>query len=380
MLVIDIVVAVIIGLAAVFGAVLGAGRALPAFGFAVGAVIGSRLPLLVGEELDSDFALALAIPAALLVGAAFGAFAERLAPRVSRVTGRSSIADGAAGAVLCAAAGVVLVWTLAPAVSEVNAARDQIQRSELLDRFNATLQPAGAIRTKEPPPIDDFPRFAGRTPNVAAGDPRVLTDPDVVAADRSVVKIFTDKCDGHGVGSGWVGKDGIVVTNAHVVAGTRAISVKRQGKGARHRAIPIWFDGEHDLALLRVDGLRGVRPLAMVSLPRAGTAGALVGFPLGRHAIRRARVGPTTRSLIGELGGRPAPGVSDKITGRLVTTVRARAQPGNSGGPVVDARGQVLTTVFGGGRGSSTLGVPNDFVRTALRKAGPRVDDADCKD
>ncbi len=379
-LVVDLLVGGLILAAAIYGARVGLGRVLPAAGFALGALLGTRVPLLLGSELDAEFALVIALPAALIIGAAGAAVAETRVGRADRLVRRRPVADGGAGALLAGSAAVVAAWALAPVLSEIRTTRDSLARSELLGRFNAVLTPAGPVRRSEPPPINELPTFSGRTPVITPGDPGLLSDPDVLRAERSVVKIYLTGCGGSGggIGSGWVAKDGVVVTNAHVVAATSAIAVQPGGTGPRFDATVIWFDGEHDIAVLRVPRLPGLRPLALAPEPRPGTAGVTLGFPRGRRAIRRARVGPTTARLTGSLGGPPSRGVSDQITGRLVTTIRGRSQPGSSGGPVVDEQGRVITTVFAGSFAASTLGVPNRFARTALRRAGPRVRTSDC--
>ena len=365
--------------ALLIGARLGLARALPLAGFAAGALIGTRLPLLIGVELESSSALVAAIPAGLLLGALVAALVEGRTSRLSRaLRGRGAI-DAAGGALMAAAAAIVLVWMLAPSVAEIPAVRQHVIDSDVIGRLNAAVTPAGPALREELAPIDNLPRFAGRGPDVAPGDPAVLFDPDVVAAQRSVARILVAACDRLGSGSGWIAAPGIVATNAHVVAGGQRIAVQPRGSSRRLAAVPIWFDGDHDIALLRVAGLRGLRALPMVRDARAGTAGASLGYPRGRWAIRRARLGPTTDRIVARLGGRPSPGVSGLITGRLVTTIRARLDPGNSGGPVVDAQGRVLTTAFAGGATASSLGVPNRFVRDGLRRAGPRVGVGRCR-
>jgi hypothetical protein len=47
---------------------------------------------------------------------------------------------------------------------------------------------------------------------------------------------------------------------------------------------------------------------------------------------------------------------------------------------VVDTQGRVLTTVFGGNSRARGLGVPNRFVREALREAGPPIGTGPCED
>lgn len=369
-----------IAAALVAGGRLGLTRALPFAGFAIGAVLGTRLPLLIGVDLASASALVAALPAALLLGALLAAFAERYAWRLGRPLRRRRTAHTAAGALVSGVACVVTVWMLAPAALEIAALREPLVDSRVLDGFEAVVEPAGPTRTEEPAPIDNLPRYAGRGPDIEPGDPAILFDPDVLAAQRSVIRIETAGCGDHGGGSGWVAAEGIVATNAHVIATAKTITAQPGGRGPRLTAVPIWFDGEHDIALLRVAGVRGVPVLQMVREARPGTAGATLGFPRGRWAIRRARVGPTTDRVSGMLGGRPSPGVSDRIYGRLVTLIRGRTQPGNSGGPVIDGQGRVLTTAFAGGViGTASLGVPNRFVRAGLRRAGPRVDTSRCR-
>jgi S1-C subfamily serine protease len=63
-----------------------------------------------------------------------------------------------------------------------------------------------------------------------------------------------------------------------------------------------------------------------------------------------------------------------------VTALRGRVRSGNSGGPMVDGRGRVVTTIFaatvGGQRGG--YGVPDTLVARALRRAGPPVSTGPC--
>ena len=72
-----------------------------------------------------------------------------------------------------------------------------------------------------------------------------------------MVKVLGTAC-GLGIeGSGWVARDGVVVTNAHVVAGETDTTVQPQGVGPRYDAQAIWFDPRNDIAILRVPGSPG---------------------------------------------------------------------------------------------------------------------------
>ncbi len=176
-------------------------------------------------------------------------------------------------------------------------------------------------------------------------------------------------------GSGWIAADGVVVTNAHVVAGQEDTTVQLEGEGPRHDADAIWFDSRNDLAILRSSGLSGVTPLPMNERARVGASAAVVGYPgNGPLTINAARLGATTSVISQDSYGRGP-------VRRLVTALRGRVRSGNSGGPLLDARGRVLATVFasttgGGPRGG--YGVPDSVVRSALSRASDRVDTGPC--
>jgi S1-C subfamily serine protease len=66
---------------------------------------------------------------------------------------------------------------------------------------------------------------------------------------------------------------------------------------------------------------------------------------------------------------------------RKITSLRGRVRSGNSGGPVVDGRGRVVTTIFAAsvGRGQRTgFGVPDSVVAAALGKANGVVGTGPC--
>jgi len=373
MLVVDILVVAVLVAAAIYGWVAGIARALPLAGFAVGVVLGSRLPLVLGEELDSSAALVIALPAALIAGGIVAALAERLAAPVARLVGRSFLAEGLAGALLVGAAAAVVAWALAPAVSQIGSVRDDVERSEALERFNAVLTPVGTPREEAPQPDDADaagPRLKG--PSRAPG---VFSNIGVRRADRNLVKVETDRC-GHGFqGSGWVSGHGIVVTNAHVVTGSKRVTVLRRGKGSPLDATVVWFDGIHDLALLEVPALRGMSGLPLEKDPRPRTAGFTLGFPDGRKAVRPAQLGETTTNVDTDpLKLANKAGISLTLKNRLVTIIRGVNARGGSGGPMVDRRGNVLGTVFAGiSDYGVTLAIPNRIVRSAIRRARSSV-------
>jgi S1-C subfamily serine protease len=141
------------------------------------------------------------------------------------------------------------------------------------------------------------------------------------------------------------------------------VLLRGRGRGLRGEAV--WFEPRNDLAVLRVPGL-DADPLPLAGSPRAGTPAAILGFPLnGPYDVRAGRVGRTRTVISSDAYGRGP-------VRRPMTSLRGNVRSGNSGGPMVDGLGRVVTTVFAattrGPRGG--YGVPNSIVRRALDRVG----------
>jgi S1-C subfamily serine protease len=166
-------------------------------------------------------------------------------------------------------------------------------------------------------------------------------------------------------GSGWVAAPNLVVTNAHVVAGETDTQVQIDGVGPGHPARALVFDPHNDIAILSVPGL-GLRPLGLDAGASSGTAAAILGYPLdGAFMARAGRVGQTETVYT-----QNAYGQGHVL--RTITALRGKVQPGNSGGPMIDGRGQVVATVFAALTGTAREGgfaIPDDLERAAVRRA-----------
>jgi S1-C subfamily serine protease len=339
-------------------------------GFAGGLVVGARVgQALVAAGAQSPYAPLFALVGALAGGLLFGSVLEALGHGVRRrLTAPSlSLVDGLAGAVLSTVVALGLVW-LAGAVAlqspQTRDLRDDIQRSAILRALNGALPPSGPILNALAR-FDPFPTISGPPVDLPAPRAAIARDPDVRAAAQGVVKVQGTAC-GLGIeGSGWIARAGIVVTNAHVVAGQNDTNVQLGGTGPKLTARAVVFDPHDDIAILRVDGLDG-RALSIASAPASGRSAAILGFPEnGPYDVRAGRLGSTRPVITQDAYGRGP-------VRRSITTLRATVRPGNSGGPMVDARGRVVTTVFAAARGGPAggYGVPNAVVERDLGRVG----------
>jgi S1-C subfamily serine protease len=351
--------------------------ALSLAGLVAGAVVGARAgPLLLPAGSHSPYAPLFALAGALLLGGMLASGLERLGGRLRHglwIPGLGAL-DGLLGALLSAAIALGLTWLVGAVVlqtPELGGVRGDVQRSFVLRQLNAVLPPSGPVLNALAR-FDPLPSIAGPGADVAPPSRAVLRQPGVREAAPSVVRVLGTAC-GLGVeGSGWVAAPGLVVTNAHVVAGEDDTVVHAAGEDGGQEATVVHFDPRDDIAILRVPGL-GAPALPLVAEPASGTAGAILGYPLnGPFDAGAGRIG-ATRTVISEDAYGRGP------LRRGVTSLRGRVRSGNSGGPVVDAAGRVLTTVFAARTGAPPtqpggFGVPNAVVRDALaaaRESGP---------
>jgi hypothetical protein len=347
-------------------------------GFAAGAFIGSRVgPLLLEDGSHSPYAPLLALLGALMIGGVFASGLELLGFELRRRLGeRLGLLDGLGGSVLVAFLGLLLVWIGGAVALQTPGARElrePIQRSAILRQLNEALPPSGGI-LQALARFDPFPSVTGPSANVRPPNAQTVRDPEVQAAGRSVVRVLGTAC-GLGVqGSGWVAGDGIVVTNAHVVAGQDDTTVQPGGAGPALDANAIWFDSRNDLSILRVPGLSGAPALTMNVNARPGVPAAVLGFPEnGPYEVEAARLGQTATVITQDAYGRGP-------VQRTITSLRGLVRPGNSGGPAVDTSGRVVATMFAAAtsRRRTGYGVPDSVVRDALRRARGAVDTGPC--
>jgi S1-C subfamily serine protease len=371
--VVDWVIVVFVVLLGIYGFLQGfLVGALSLLGFAAGAFVGTRVgPLLLPNGDRSSYAPLFGLLGALIAGAVLAAGLEGVGIRARAALRFPALRtlDGMLGAALTACVGLGIAWIVGAIALQSTGSRPlrrDIQRSVILRALNRALPPSGPILNALAR-FDPLPSVTGPQAPVAAPPRGIVATPGVRAAQSSVVRILGTAC-GLGIeGSGWVAAPGLVVTNAHVVAGETDTVVQVAGQPPDLTAQPLAFDPHDDIAVLRVAGL--TRPaLGLAGNPASGTPGAIVGYPLdGPENLQPARIGPTqVVSTQDAYGNGPVL--------RSITSLRGLVRPGNSGGPVVDASGKVLGTVFASitGAGGGGFAVPNDKVGAQLAKARSR--------
>ena len=354
--------------------------ALPLAGFVGGAAAGARIgPALLPGGGESQYAPLVAVLTGIVVGVFLAVALDGVGQMVRARLGHGAPGpvDGLGGGLLLAALALLIAWGFGAVALHAGGPtgrdlRDAVQRSSILAALNGVLPPSGPLLNVLRR-VDPTPTIRGPEADVAPPDPAAVDDPQVRAAGASTVRVLGTACGLGVAGSGWVAGPGIVVTNAHVVAGEDDTTVSTEG-GSELEATAVHYEPRNDLAVLAVDGLE-VAALELAGRTPKGSDAAVIGFPEnGPLAFTPARLGRT-----GEVTSQDAYGRGP--VQRKMTPFRAAVRSGNSGGPVVDLDGRVLTTVFAATQGAgdgSGLGVPNQVVAGALRGSLEATDTGPC--
>lgn len=256
--------------------------------------------------------------------------------------------DAVGGSALSAVAVLLVAWALGVAVSgtRIGAITPLVRDSTVLAKVDQVL-PGDADQALQAfnnvVGTTFFPRYLEpfapeRIVAVDPGDPRMLTDPDVVAAQPSVVKVRGANGCGSGVeGTGFVYAPGRLMTNAHVVAGVTRPEVEIGGSTVV--ATVVLYDPDLDIAVLSVPSA-AVVPLKFDTEAQPLDDIAVVGYPQdGPYDVRAGRIRSQQRLRSPDIYG-------EGTVIRQVYSLRALIRPGNSGGPVLTSAGDVAGMVF----------------------------------
>lgn len=280
--------------------------------------------------------------------------------------------NGLLGAMFSGSLALSVAWAIgfaivsAPTISVSQSVRD----SRVLDRIDALMPPSAATQLSgltRTITTEVFPRYLRPferevVVEVDAPDPKIVEDRRLRNAAQSVLLVTgRSKCNEMIAGSGFVYAPELVMTNAHVVAGVSfpKITINK----TEYEATTVVFDPQLDIAVLQVKGLK-TRRLSFADPPSKGDRAAVVGYPQG---------GPLTASGARVRGVMKFDSPNIYQQGkypREVISFRGEVKPGNSGGPLLTASGEVLGIIFAASSSAPNTGyaLSTDQITVAAGK------------
>ena len=320
-------------------------------GAAIGAVLGFVIlpfatPLLDAASPTIRAIIVLSVLLGLVgLGEGLGATAGRAASHALG-TGLLGALDRVAGALVGGAQALLIVWLAGGVIASgpFPTFSRQAQTSTAVRILDRVLPPPTEIVLELGHLLDDtgIPDVFIGLEQLPAED--IALPPEGVAraiglrAQDSVLRVVADGCALRSSGTAFVVAPHYLVTNAHVIAGAQSIVV--QTSKASFDATPVLVDLELDIAVLRAADL-GAPDLAFTgSEPARGAIGATFGYPGGGNAV----VEPATVAAVYNATGLDVRGTA-RVTRRILE-LRAKIEPGDSGGPLLLEDGTVGGVVF----------------------------------
>ncbi|WP_346957840.1 MarP family serine protease [uncultured Arthrobacter sp.] len=346
-------------------------------GFAAGAVAAFvSVPIVSDLVGDPGWRLTAIIAAAVLlmmVGHGLGTMIGRRLRSVVRIS-PLRLADRVVGGGVNLAVSALVMSMLAFSISALGVpfVSQQLADSKVIgfiDGVTPTPLKTSMAQLRSAVIGDGIPTlFEGDVGGRPVPVPDASTDtPALNKAAASVLKIAGTayQCGQNQTGTGFVVSPGRVVTNAHVVAGVPEPVVEVPGGGALPGRV-VYFDSQHDLAVLAVDGLRSA-PLPLSRNLPSGSPAAFAGYPHGGpFQSKPATVRDITTVLVPDIYGNNA-------AAEDVYRLAGDVQPGNSGGPLLTMDGKVAGVVFAKSTSEASLGFAitmNDLDPVAARAPG----------
>jgi len=320
-------------------------------GLLLGGLLGIWLaPMLLGNA-DPSVWVSLGALFIVILCASFGqALLQYAGARVrDKITWQPARAvDAVGGAALSALAVLVVAWALGVAVSgsRIGEVTPMVRESTVLAKVNAALPHSAQNLLRKFNSVVGttfFPRYLEpfapeRIVEVDPGPKRLLTDPDVVRAGESVLKVRGSNDCGRGVeGSGFLYAPDRLMTNAHVVAGVDDPEVEIGDDSVD--ADVVYYNADLDVAVLALES--GSLPaLRFDTGVKAEDGVAILGYPEdGPFDVQTGRVRAVQRLRSPDIYG-------NGTVLREVFSLRGLVRPGNSGGPIVTSAGDVAGVVF----------------------------------
>jgi S1-C subfamily serine protease len=308
-------------------------------GFYVGIAIAPSLSTRITHSAWRPV-LALVI---VLVVAYLGHFAGHLLGSFIRKTIKMvklGLVDSVAGVVVGVAGALITVWLIAALLVSTSwsAAAQGVQGSRIIKELDSALPavPSAEARLQTLLHNANFPSVFTSivAPTIPSSGTTPRLGPNIISplTPAQVQKVLATGCPDTHEGTGFFVAPGVVVTNAHVVAGATSVTVD-----GVHAQVA-YFDPVNDLAVLRV----AMNPSALKfasSSPSSGAKAKVIGFPLdGRRTI-------SPSVISGEITAESRNIYDTQTFVRTVLVVYSNIEPGNSGSPVL-VNGLVAGVVF----------------------------------
>jgi S1-C subfamily serine protease len=346
--------------------------ALSLGGFFSGVLIGLQLgPLLARQFENGTVRLVVALGVILLLAVLGQTLAGWLGTNLRQVIQSKPVQylDDAGGALVSVVAVLFAAWLVAvpfgstpfPAINA--AVRDSAILGGVTDLIPEEVR-ALSSGLRDTLDTNGFPDvFGGLTRTqareVAAPDPALAGSRVVKDSKSSVLKILgsAPSCSRRIEGTGFVYAPERVMTNAHVVAGTREVVVESDGRQIEGTVVV--YDPKRDLAVLYVPGLKAPVMNFVRKEAATGASAIVLGYPQdGPYNAQSARIRD-----VGDITG-PDIYESGDVT-RDIYTIKSLVRSGNSGGPLIDPSGDVLGVIFAAAADDKNVG----FALTAAEAA-----------
>jgi len=357
---VDLVLLVAVVAAAVHGLRLGALVQVFTFGgFWLGLVLGTLLSIALVSSLHPGPVKSIVALVVVLGGASLLGVGGRIVGGWSNVALRRHHLgglDSGLGVAVAVVAVLLSAWVLGSVLSQSRYTwlGTAISRSDVLRTVDQVMPPVPSVfahvqaflSAEGVPPV-----FAQLPPQLVSPVPTPTTGQAsaiAAGAEGSTVKVIGGACGVAQEGTAFVVKPGVVLTNAHVIAGERSPGIVVNG--VLFPATPIFFDPNLDIALLRTSAPLG-KPLTIdSSRVGRGTQGAIVGYP------QNGPLTVTPAAVATKLSAASRNIYNQGLVTKEVYEVDGVVLPGNSGSPLVARNGEVIGVIFSRSTTSSNVG------------------------
>jgi len=251
--------------------------------------------------------------------------------------------DSVVGVIAATGSVALLVWILLPPLAAASGWPNQQAKEsrvvEIVERYSPVGPSVTGLLGQLLSDWPNIPGFESASEPLDVGEPPVqisVSGEVLETAAASIARVSAVACSQRQDGTAFVVGPDLLLTNAHVVAGSQRVEVALPSTGLQPATVTA-FDAKRDLALLRVES---ASPPLSLKTPLEGQLAAVMGHPAG-DPLRTApirlvkRVTANGRDLYDSLD-----------TQRQIWFAAAKLQSGDSGAPVIDTNGDVVGVIF----------------------------------